>query len=273
MDVKLKILVAEDDAASAQMLGILLRMNDYDVDVAGLRRRRSSGRRRASTRPPLIDLTLPGMTTTEFVAALQQVASRPPLVVYSARAASELLEAAALLGAVEALQKPADIDVILSAIAGAVNGHTVGWSGVTHRSTTRMSIFRRPGTRLGRLFASALALSAAAAVHSAQADTFRITTVAGSGRWEPGPAEGAADAVNINQPFGIEVAADGSLVICGVGHGRVFRLDPAGKRLTLVAGNGKKGYIPATAAWPSTPRCRSPTRSASTRPATCTSWT
>lgn len=69
-----------------------------------------------------------------------------------------------------------------------------------------------------------------------------ISTVAGSGRGEPGPAAGKALEVGISQPFGVEPAPDGALYICGVGHHRVFRLDPGKGSIAAVAGSGKKGH-------------------------------
>src|SRR4051812_5835753 len=108
--------------------------------------------------------------------------------------------------------------------------------------TNVMRSIRRLGAGAGWLPAATLAWALACAEFPlpAQADSLRISTIAGSGSGEVGPAAGAAAAVNINQPFGVEVAADGSLIICGVGHGRVYRLDAAGKQLTLVAGDGRK---------------------------------
>jgi streptogramin lyase len=98
---------------------------------------------------------------------------------------------------------------------------------------------------------SALAATACAALLFA-AEPRTITTVAGSGRGESGPAEGSADAVNINQPFGLEFGPDGALYICGVGHHRIFRFDMKAGKVTNFAGTGKKGAGgdggPATAA-------------------------
>jgi sugar lactone lactonase YvrE len=76
---------------------------------------------------------------------------------------------------------------------------------------------------------------------AASADSSVITTVAGSGQGGPGPAAGAAAEVNINQPFGLEFGPDGALYVCGVGHGRIFRVDLKTGRAESVAGNGKRG--------------------------------
>jgi len=69
-----------------------------------------------------------------------------------------------------------------------------------------------------------------------------ITTVAGTGRGELDRFEGPADRVNINQTFGVELAPDGGLYICEVGHHRVLRLDLKRRTVTTVAGTGKQGY-------------------------------
>lgn len=88
---------------------------------------------------------------------------------------------------------------------------------------------------------------AAASLHAAQ-----IGTVAGTGKPALGAMSGAADAVNIGQPFGVEVGPDGALYITEVENHRVLRLDLAAKQITTVAGTGKQGSGgnggPATAA-------------------------
>ena len=72
---------------------------------------------------------------------------------------------------------------------------------------------------------------------------FQIETVAGDGRNGPFPAAGgAALAVPIDQPFGVEVGPRGDLYITSVGSQRVLRLDRASGQLASVAGNGTKGY-------------------------------
>lgn len=81
-----------------------------------------------------------------------------------------------------------------------------------------------------------------------------ITTIAGTGKPENNAgAESSrlASNTNIGDPFGVELARDGSLYICEVRNHRVWRMNGKGE-LTLIAGNGTKGYSgdggPATAA-------------------------
>jgi streptogramin lyase len=69
-----------------------------------------------------------------------------------------------------------------------------------------------------------------------------IETVAGTGKPESNATEGRALAVNVGDPFGVEIGPDGALYICEVRNHRVFRLDLTSGQLTTVAGTGKKGY-------------------------------
>ncbi|MFO0905309.1 MAG: hypothetical protein U0939_20040 [Pirellulales bacterium] len=79
-----------------------------------------------------------------------------------------------------------------------------------------------------------------AAPSAAAAQT--IDTVAGTGKPEDGPASGPALAVNVGEPFGVEIGPDDALYITEVRNHRVRRLDRATGQLATVAGNGKKGY-------------------------------
>src|SRR5439155_17934355 len=59
-------------------------------------------------------------------------------------------------------------------------------------------------------------------------------------------------AINVGDPFGVEIGPDGALYICEVRNHRVLRLDLKSGELTTVAGSGVKGYAgdggPATKA-------------------------
>lgn len=70
----------------------------------------------------------------------------------------------------------------------------------------------------------------------------RIETLAGTGRAGDNGREGPAAEVNIDQPFGVQFGPDSALYICEVGQHRVRRLDLPSRRLTTVAGSGRKGY-------------------------------
>ncbi len=77
-------------------------------------------------------------------------------------------------------------------------------------------------------------------------------TAAGTGADSSNGSRGTAAEMNLAQPFGVEFGPDACLYITEVGHHRVWRLDLATDRMTVVAGNGQKGYTgdggPATAA-------------------------
>lgn len=87
-----------------------------------------------------------------------------------------------------------------------------------------------------RLIAAALLFFA----YSLSASEFE--TAAGTGSRDNNGASGAADALNIGQPFGVEVGPDGALYITEVQNHRVLRLDLSSNQITTVAGTGEKGY-------------------------------
>ncbi len=76
----------------------------------------------------------------------------------------------------------------------------------------------------------------------AEAQNYRLQTVAGAGGGDNNGDAGGARERNINQPFGVEVGPDDALYITEVGHHRLWRLDRKSNALAVVAGNGKKGY-------------------------------
>ncbi|TWT53067.1 Virginiamycin B lyase [Rubripirellula amarantea] len=69
-----------------------------------------------------------------------------------------------------------------------------------------------------------------------------IDTVAGTGKPDDNGSIGQATAVNVGQPFGIEVGPDDALYITEVQNHRVMRVDRKSGQLTTVAGCGKKGH-------------------------------
>lgn len=89
-----------------------------------------------------------------------------------------------------------------------------------------------------------LILLSVAAMHLAAEESHdrAIDTVAGTGHKELGLFEGAADKVNIGEPFGVEFGPDGALYICEITNHRVLRLDMKRRHVRTVAGTGRKGY-------------------------------
>jgi DNA-binding beta-propeller fold protein YncE len=71
---------------------------------------------------------------------------------------------------------------------------------------------------------------------------FVIDVVAGTGAAENNGNAGAALAINIGDPFGVEVGLDGALYITETRNHRVRRLDVDAGELTTVAGTGRRGY-------------------------------
>jgi DNA-binding beta-propeller fold protein YncE len=63
----------------------------------------------------------------------------------------------------------------------------------------------------------------------------KITTIAGNG--QPG-----FSATQINNPYGMTIGPDGALYFCEIGNHVVRRLDLKTHEMTVIAGNGTKGY-------------------------------
>src|SRR5688572_8865225 len=102
---------------------------------------------------------------------------------------------------------------------------------------------RRP-TRREFLRAFTAAAMAPRIVHAQQR---RVRTVAGTGK-PASPSDdlwaGGADALQtpVTNPFGIVAGPDGALYWCELDTGCTRRMDLASRRVTTVAGNGKKAY-------------------------------
>ncbi|TWU03913.1 NHL domain-containing protein [Neorhodopirellula pilleata] len=73
-------------------------------------------------------------------------------------------------------------------------------------------------------------------------ESFRIETVAGTGLPDNNGASGNALAINVGQPFGVEVGPNGALYVTEVQNHRVMRIDLHSGDLSVVAGCGRKGY-------------------------------
>jgi RHS repeat-associated protein len=68
-----------------------------------------------------------------------------------------------------------------------------------------------------------------------------ITTIAGTGVRGYGGDNGPANQAQINNPWGVYVAADGSVLIADTGNHRIRRMGPDGI-ITTIAGTGGSGY-------------------------------
>src|SRR5262252_5825542 len=93
-----------------------------------------------------------------------------------------------------------------------------------------------------REFLKCTAAIAFARTFHPQTSTARITTIAGTGL--PGTASDRSDAAvaSINNPFGLVIGPDGALYWADFGSNRVLRLDLRTKKVSVIAGNGMKGY-------------------------------
>lgn len=78
-----------------------------------------------------------------------------------------------------------------------------------------------------------LFLAIAASARPAPAQT--VSTLLGTG------SPGLSDS-QVNNPYGIIVGPDGALYFCDLDNQRIRRFDPATRTVTVVAGNGERGY-------------------------------
>ena len=69
-----------------------------------------------------------------------------------------------------------------------------------------------------------------------------ISTIAGTGLDMDNGRAGNAATVNIGQPFGVEIGPDGHLYITEVSHHRIWKMNLQTRQLSVIAGNGTKGY-------------------------------
>jgi sugar lactone lactonase YvrE len=85
----------------------------------------------------------------------------------------------------------------------------------------------------------------------------RISTIAGTGTAGMAADGDPADRAAINNPFGLVIGPDRALYWADFGSNRVLRLDLRAKTISVIAGNGTKGYAgdggPAKAAQLSAP--------------------
>ncbi len=72
--------------------------------------------------------------------------------------------------------------------------------------------------------------------------TAEIKTIAGTGKAGYSGDGGVATAAELNNPFGVTIGPGGALYFCEYGNHIIRRLDLKTRKISTVAGNGKKGY-------------------------------
>ena len=103
-----------------------------------------------------------------------------------------------------------------------------------------MSRWRNP-TRREFLQTSALMVSAVSA-YGWQGTPQRVSTIAGIGMMGTAADGASADTSPINNPFGLVIGPDGALYWAEFGSHRILRLDLSSRKISVVAGNGSRGY-------------------------------
>ena len=100
-----------------------------------------------------------------------------------------------------------------------------------------------------RIFLKSVATAGAALAlpNIAKAQQWTVSTVAGNGvagyEYE-GSGGLVATRTSINNPYGVVIGPDRALYFCEVDTGRIRRLNLENNRLTTIAGNGERGYVP-----------------------------
>ena len=93
-----------------------------------------------------------------------------------------------------------------------------------------------------RQFLGAAAFVIARSALGSAAPVSQVTTVVGTGARGVVAEGDQADHAQINNPFFTVIGGDGALYWSDFGTNRVLRVDPRTKKVSLVAGNGTKGY-------------------------------
>jgi sugar lactone lactonase YvrE len=96
--------------------------------------------------------------------------------------------------------------------------------------------------RAGNVFVSELS----GRIRRIDADTRAVTVIAGIGGQGFSGDGGPATSAQLNQPHGLVVGADGSIVFCDTLNDRLRRIDPAGRITTLATGFRAPGDVTAT---------------------------
>ena len=89
---------------------------------------------------------------------------------------------------------------------------------------------------------AAIALTWLLLVSPVSAESWTISTVAGTGEPDDNGNSGVATDINVGDPFGVVFGPDGALYVTEVRNHRVRRVDLQTNTISTIAGNGEQGY-------------------------------
>ena len=117
MMAKLRILVVDDDRNMTTTLLKILRLKGYRATVAHGGKEALDLAKKDHFDCVLSDIKMPGMSGVELFHALQEYHQDIPIILMTAYAPSDLLNASVAEGAVAVLNKPLDFDLLFLYLA------------------------------------------------------------------------------------------------------------------------------------------------------------
>lgn len=114
------ILVVDDEKNILSTLSRALRVEDYDVDVAGSAEIALEKARTKAYDAFLLDVNMPGMSGLELLKALRELKIEAPILVMSGQGTIEIAIEATRLGAHDFLEKPIGTERLLLSLARAL---------------------------------------------------------------------------------------------------------------------------------------------------------
>lgn len=114
------LLIVDDEATIRQVMQAMLEDRGYRVASASNRRETVRELQSGPVRAVLLDLTLPGCTPDDMVAAIRETAPGVPVILASGRTESELRDHAARLSCAGFVRKPFSADDLFQAVRTAL---------------------------------------------------------------------------------------------------------------------------------------------------------
>jgi DNA-binding response OmpR family regulator len=117
MEVKIRVLIVDDEPGIVRVLGIKLRLHGYEV--IGTTRGVDAVQLARERRPDvmLLDILMPEMNGMEVLQKVREF-SQVPVIVFSAR--PDVTQIAVEMGADDYISKPFDPDLMLAKVRGVV---------------------------------------------------------------------------------------------------------------------------------------------------------